>query len=100
MNRLRILKKRAARSGTCAFKSGKGWCIANSTDHTDGLASKREALMYAARWSLPRTTTITIGSNDGSFVRTRYKFDGTSAKSYKKAGDIGWSKIPVTVSPK
>lgn len=57
MSRLQILKQRAARGmcGVCKLKDGWWVGTGRGQGHCDGpFASKREALLIASRWALPR----------------------------------------------
>ena len=56
MNRLRILKQRAARGGSSALRLSDGWFAAHGNGWGDcaGPMSRREAIYLAARWAMPR----------------------------------------------
>lgn len=57
MNRLRVLLKRAHRGECGIARLSDGWYVANENG-CDGPMSRREAILAASRWALPRPPIV------------------------------------------
>lgn len=64
MNRLRILKQRASRSGVAVVRSQGQWLVANQYG-CDGPFSRRQAIQLAARWAMPFPKLVFLISQPG-----------------------------------